>query len=193
MAAALEELGFGTRLVERAYDADFHPVTHANPARNEPTVALAGFDGVEPRRQLGDAGFSHIVDAGLGAGPVEYLDLMVQSFPSPQDPRTAFKDDGRRPLRLAETYEAEIARQTAAGANETAARCGMLDIAGVTVGAAFVGAFASTLVVADILRLLHDGVPYSVIAVDLRDPSALRAVINSEPGEYTAPAFTLPN
>lgn len=32
-------------------------------------------------------------------------------------------------------------------------QCGMLDIAGVTVGAAFAG----TLAVADILRLLHDG------------------------------------
>lgn len=191
VAAALEELGFGTRLVERAYDADFHPVAHANPARNEPTIALAGFDDVEPRRQLGDAGFSHIIDAGLGAGPVEYLDVVVQSFPSPQDPKSAFAEGVRRRRRLTDAYEAEIARQTAAGASETGARCGMLDIAGVTVGAAFVGAFASTLVLADILRLLHDGVPYSVTAVDLRDPSAIRAVINAAPGEYTAPAFTL--
>ena len=67
----------------------------------------------------------------------------------------------------------------------------MLDIAGVTVGAAFVGTFASTLVVADVLRLLHGGKDYSVISVDLRSPSGIQAVPNSAPGEYPAPAYTL--
>jgi hypothetical protein len=38
-AAALENRGFSTRLVERAYDEHFHPVAHANPARNEPAIA----------------------------------------------------------------------------------------------------------------------------------------------------------
>jgi hypothetical protein len=40
---------------------------------------------------------------------------------------------------------------------DAAGRCGVLELAGVTVGAAFVGATASTVVVADILRLLHGG------------------------------------
>ena len=66
----------------------------------------------------------------------------------------------------------------------------MLDIAGVTVGAAFVGTFASTLVVADILRVLQGGDDYSVIAVDLRSPSGIRAVPNGAPGERIAPAST---
>lgn len=58
---------------------------------------------------------------------------------------------------LPEAYEAEIASQVAQGAGEDAARCGLLDIAVVTIGAAFVGAFAASLVVSDLLRLLHGG------------------------------------
>jgi len=66
VADALETRGFTTRIVERAYDQHFRPFIHGDPARNEPTIALAGFDDIAPRRQLGQAGFSRVVDAGLG-------------------------------------------------------------------------------------------------------------------------------
>ena len=191
VAAALERLGLTTRIVERAYDQHFHPVAHGDPYRNEPTIALGGFDDVEPRRLLGEANFTRIIDAGLGAGHVEYLDMVLHTFPSPEDPTTAFREQPPSSRRLALPYEAEIARQAEASANENAARCGILDIAGITVGAAFVGTFASTLVVADILRVLHDGADFSVIAVDLRNPSAIRAVPNSAPGLFIAPASAL--
>lgn len=190
VADALEGRGFITRIVERAYDQHFHPVAHADPVRNEPTIALAGFDDVTPRRQLGHAEFGRIVDAGLGAGPIEYLDMAIHTFPSPEAPAVAFVEPPTRHRALPAPYEAEIARRTQADSDETAARCGLLDIAGVTVGAAFVGTVASTLVVGDILRLLHDGANYAVIAVDLRAPSAIRAVPNRAPGSYPAPAYT---
>jgi hypothetical protein len=190
VAAALDDLGFTTRIVERAFDQEFHPVPHGNPARNEPTIALAGFDDIVPRRTLGKAGFAREVDAGLGTGPVEYLDVVLHTFPAAKDPADAFPDDPRTPRPLGDAYEAEIARQVKAGTEPTAARCGMLDIAGVTVGAAFVGTFASTLVVADILRVLHGGVNYSVIAVDLRNPGGIRAIPNRAPGDFVAPAHT---
>ena len=190
VAAALDNLGFTTRIVERAFDQDFHPVPHGNPARNEPRIALAGFDDIMSRRMLGKAGFARVVDAGLGSGPVEYLDMVLHTFPAPKDPADAFPDDPRIPRPLAEAYEAEITRRVKAGTDATAARCGMLDIAGVTVGAAFVGTFASTMVVADILRVLHGGVNYSVIAVDLRKPDGIRAIPNGAPGDFVPPAHT---
>lgn len=175
VSAALESLGLRTRLVERAFDRHFHPVAHANPHRNEPTTALAGFDDVIPRRDLGVPGFARIVDAGLGAGYVEYLDMVLNTFPAAGDPATAFPDDPRALRGLGEAYEQEVARQVGAGADETAARCGMLDIVGVTVGAAFVGAIASTFVIGDILRLLHGGQSYAVITLDLRSPAGIQA------------------
>jgi hypothetical protein len=190
VSAGLEGLGLRTRLVERAFDEHFHPVAHANPNRNEPMTALAGFDDIAPRRDLGKVGFGHIVDAGLGAGPIEYLDMVLHSFPNAGDPALAFPDELRTPRPLRDAYEREIARQVEGGTDETAARCGMLDIAGVTVGAAFVGAVASTLVVADVLRRLHDGASYNVIALDLRSPDGIRAVRNVQPVDHVLPPYT---
>ncbi len=190
VAAALENRGFGTRLVERAYDKHFHPVAHASPARNEPAAALAGFDELTPRRLLGEAGFTHIVDAGLGAGPVEYLDMVIHAFPAPEDPASAFNQQPAPVRPLPEPYEAEIARQAKAGLDQSAARCGMLEMAGVTVGAAFVGTFASSIVISEILRLLPGGNSYSVISADLRNPADVHAVPNSGAGGYPNLAST---
>ncbi|MCU1463247.1 MAG: UBA/ThiF-type binding fold containing protein [Acidimicrobiales bacterium] len=184
VADVLEGLGIRTRVVERAFDEHLHPVPHADSRRDEPLVALAGFDDPGPRRLLGGAGFERIVDAGVGAGPVEYLDMVLHTFPGPDDPSAAFPDGPPRQHALGDAYEAEIARQTAGGANEAAARCGMLDLAGVTVGAAFVGTIASTLAVGDVLRVLHEGAEYSVIALDLRNPGAPKAVLNTAAGDY---------
>jgi len=117
--------------------------------------------------------------------------MVLHSFPAAEDPSTAFVGGGPSIRVLAQAYEDEIERLTIAGGEETAARCGMLDIAGVTVGAAFVGTFASMLVVADTLRLLHGGDDYSVIAVDLRNPTGIQAIPNRALGEYPAPAYTI--
>ena len=189
VASALERIGLRTRVVERAFDEHFHPVAHADGNRDEPLVALGGFDDVAPRRLLGGSGFERIIDTGLGAGPVEYLDMVLHTFPATTAPADAFVEAPPRHPEFGAAYEAEIARQVAGGGDERAARCGMLDIAGVTVGAAFVGTVASALAVADILRVLHDGPSYSVIALDLREPKGIRAPANAKPGSYI-PKFT---
>jgi hypothetical protein len=189
VAAALESLGLRTRVVERAFDERFRAEAHAAPNRDEPLVALAGFDSVIPRRLLGQAGFRHVVDAGLGSNPYEYLDIVLHTFPAATGPPDAFPDPPHPERRWALGYQAEIARQVEAGVEESVARCGMVDIAGVTVGAAFVGTVASALVIADLLRVLHDGENYSVVSVDLREPNRIRAAKNSSPGDYL-PAWT---
>jgi hypothetical protein len=190
VSAALEQVGLKTRIVERAFDASFHPEAHAVPTRNEPRTALAGFDDVTPRRQLEGAGFDRVVDTGLGAGPHEYLDMLVHTFPAPESPATAFEEGPPPGPALKPAYENEIARQIEDGIEESAARCGLLELAGVTVGAAFVGAIASTVAVADILRLLHGGNDYSLVALDLRAPNQLTAVLNTKPGAGPPPPYT---
>lgn len=190
VAAALKDIGLNTRIVERAFDANFHPEPHPVPTRNEPRAALAGFDDVVPRRQLESAGFDRVVDAGLGAGPRDYLDMLVHTFPAAESPATAFGQDPPPPPALKPAYESEITRQVESGMEDATARCGLLELAGVTIGAAFVGTTASTVVVADILRLLHGGENYSVIALDLRAPNQLTAVLNTEPGAGPPPPYT---
>jgi hypothetical protein len=190
VASALEGRGFSTRLAERAFDERFHPVSHGDPRRNEPRIALAGFDDLEPRRQLGQHRFDQVVDAGLGDGAA-YLDMVVHTFPAAGEPAAVFAaapSRGEGELRPA--YESAIEQQVAAGSDEAAARCGMVDVAGITVGAAFVGAVASTIVVGDLLRLLHEnGMNYSVASLDLRAPHGLRAVPSSS-DVVVAPPFT---
>ena len=190
VAAALEEIGLNTRIVERAFDANFHPESHPVLTRDEARNALAGFDNVAPRRQLESAGFDRVVDAGLGAGAHEYLDILVHTFPAAESPATAFEEHSQSRPALKPAYEREVARQVQGGAGRDAARCGLLELAGVTVAAAFVGTIASTLVVADILRLLHAGENYSVIALDLRAPNHLTAVLNTEPVTGPPPPYT---
>jgi hypothetical protein len=190
VAAALEDIGLKTRIVERAFDASFCPESHADPTRNEPRAALAGFDDVTPRRELESAGFDRVVDAGLGDGPHDYLDMLVHTFPATESPATAFDQDVASPPALKPAYESEIAHRIEGGMGDAAARCGLLELAGVTVGAAFVGTTASTVVVADILRLLHGGENYSVIALDLRAPNQITAVLNTKPGAGPPPPYT---
>jgi len=184
VAAAVESLGFDTAIVERAFDEQFQP------AGDEPTIALAGFDRPGPRRLLGGDRFGRVVDAGLGAGHVEYLDMLLHTFPSPEEPADAFPSRPMTTRVLPPAYRTEITRQVQAGADEAAARCGMFELAGVTVGAAFVGATAAALAVADLLRLLHGGNDYSIIGLDLRTPSEPQSVANAAPGPYPAPAYT---
>jgi hypothetical protein len=184
VAEALESLGFNTTVVERAFDEHFRP------RDDEPTIALAGFDRVEPRQQLGVGRFARVIDVGLGAGPVQYLDMVVHTFPAPMSPEDTFRSGTKTSRELPTAYQDEIARQVQEGGDERVARCGLLEVAGVTVGAAFGGALASTLAIGDLLRLLHDGQDFSVISVDLRAPDGIHAVTNTAPGEYPTPSFT---
>jgi hypothetical protein len=190
VAAALETLGFNTRMVERAFDEHFHPIPHAKPERNEPTWALAGFDDVAPRRILGPERFEHVVDAGLGSGPVDYLDMLVHAFPDAGNPAEAFPEPPRPPKPLRAAYERALGGLARDGGSDPATRCGLLDIAGVAVGAAFVGTTTATLVLADVLRRLHDGKSYAVIALDLRNPNRIKAVPSPSTPEVVLPKHT---
>ena len=189
VADALERLGFDTAIVERAFDDKFYPAPHPDPNRSEPTVALAGFDSREPRLLIGDDRFSRVVDGGLGQGPVNYLDIVINTFPAIEGPPVAFPEPRRRAQTLPASYESEVRDRVARNMDESAARCGLLDIAGVTIGAAFVGSVAACLVIGDLLRQLHGGARFSVVHVDLRHPENLKAVPNQEQTEATI-AFT---
>lgn len=187
VAAALESLGVRTRVVERRFDEQFRP------AGDEPTIAFAGFDDPAPRRLLDDAGFARSVDVGLGQGP-QYLDGLIHSFPSGVRAREAFPavldkpEVAGNPLLERPAYRAEIERLKSAGQSEEAAMCGIVEVAGRTVGAAFVGAVASTLGLAEELRAITDGPRFEVVSFSLRSGS-IEAVANDAPGRPRNPGF----
>jgi len=186
VAAALASLRIQSRVVERRFDERFRPVG------DEPILAFAGFDNPTPRRLLEDIGFVRSIDVGLGSGR-QYLDGLVHAFPSGVRAREAFpRIDAppatESPLLEQPAYRAEIERLEAAGLSTEAARCGAVEVAGRTVGAAFVGAVASTLGLAEELRALVDGPRFEVLSFSLRSGS-IEAVVNQAPGPRRNPGY----
>ena len=168
VAGRLEALGFNTSITERHFDSA------TRRSVNEPSVALVGLDDPAPRRLLEEAGFDLIVDAGLGGGPRNYLDILIHSFPSGVAaanawaaravPSTsslidqpAYQDFHRRLSRTTELTDDEIT-------------CGIIEVAGRSIGAAFVGCVAATFVLSEVLRSLAGGPRIEVLGVTLRSP-----------------------
>jgi len=73
-------------VVERAFDRNFSPRCRQVGAHDR----SGGFHNREPRLLLGDDRFTWVVDGGLGTGTVEYLDIVVNTFPSREAPGVAF-------------------------------------------------------------------------------------------------------
>lgn len=182
VASELEQLGYRTRLIERRFGSDL-TLDH-----NEPVLALAGFDKIEPRRALSDR-FGRVVDAGLGGGPTDYLDILIHAFPSQLTPEEAFPTRQAQDRPLVAAYENEIGRRIEQGLEPGTARCGVLELAGATPAAAFVGAIAGALSVADLLRFLHGGPQYETLNVDLRSPSDAIAPLATRPQPRFNPGF----
>jgi len=189
VARRMEDLGFRTSITERPFDG------HTRRRGDEPGLALSGFDRPEPRRELGTAGFDLIVDAGLGGGPEHYLDILIHSFPSGLTPAEAWptsrgSDSDHRAGGLDRpAYEELVQRLTTEGLTEEEARCAVLEVAGQSIGAAFVGAATACLVLAEVLRVLCDGPRYEVIGLSLRSPGYRDVAVNENPGPPVNPGF----
>ena len=188
VADRLERLGFGTAIAERAFDR----ATRRGAA--DPGIVLSGVDSAGPRRLLEGAGFGLAVDAGLGGRADNYLDILLHSFPSgiaaedawpaaaapaaPPADRPAYRELAR-----------ELAATTDLGAGEI--ECGVIDLAGRSAGAAFVGCAAAALVVAEALRALAGGPRYEVLGWSLRRPDRPQTAFNEKASASANPGFAL--
>lgn len=185
VAAALEDVGFRTRLIERRFDE------HTRPQPDDPTWLLAGLDDAQTRRWLHAAAFDRYLDAGIGDRADTYLDIVVQTFPSQQNVEAAFPPLAPRRVDPAPAYERLAADAIATGADPGAAQCGVIELAGRAVGAAFVGATAACLAFADVLRALNGSqADMAVLNFDLRDPTNVVAAANTAPGPANNPGYT---
>lgn len=155
MAAWAERRGFTTALHERMFAAGFN--RHAD----EPTVALCGLDNALGRRALDQVGFDFIVEAGLGRGHRDFRTMRLHVLPG----RRAASEIWKR------TSQGEKVEDRPAYAklleDGVLDRCGMTLLANKAVGAPFVGSIAAALALSEVLRLLHGGVVYQLIDVDL--------------------------
>jgi hypothetical protein len=151
VASWLEERRFATRLVERAFDE------HMRKHRDEPRLALFGFDGTGPRWAIEAAGFGHVIDCGVGGTADNFDTIATFTFPHPSlSAASVWKEDrsgdrfGRaRRLAQGNAFYREHARQH---------RCGELELAGTSVAVPFVGAAAASFALAEAARATNGGV-----------------------------------
>lgn len=158
MANWCEERGFGTRILERRFSADFRLNDE------EPVVALCGVDNEGARADLEDVGFSQVIEAGIGTGSEEYLAFQMHSFPSSRSARSHWSASSSG--REVDSIISQPAYQSLAA--EGLEQCGLTTLAGRSVGAAFVGATVSAIVIAELLRMCLGEQRYQVIDGSLR-------------------------
>lgn len=157
IAQRLEAVGFTTDLVERRFGPNHRLMT------DEPTTALFGVDNVTARRDLDSAGFTFVVEAGLGSGYRDFRNIRTHTFPGP-----------RRPC---EAWTADAAAQSIVELNDAYKRladerndlCGMTQLASRAVATPFVGALAATLVLSEVIRALHGGLVFPTLDLQMKN------------------------
>jgi hypothetical protein len=168
MAAWAERRGFTTAIQERLFDASFRR------QEDEPAIALCGLDNGPGRRALDQVGFDFVVEAGLGRGHRDFRAVRLHTLPGSRSAaqiwRGAQNDEqvDDRPAYNGMLKRGELDR------------CGVTLLAGKAVGAPFVGATAATLVIAEVLRLLHGGPVHELIDLDLKSPEYRSTVLNAQ-------------
>lgn len=162
VASWMEARGFDTRLVERRFDSN------TCVAPGEPTTALFGVDNAGARRACEAAGFSLVLDAGLGSGHRDFRALRVRGFPGTSSAsRIWASNDLEASPQLAPAYRALLQ----SGRDP----CGVTTLATRAVGAPFVGCYAAAVLLAELVRR-RAGLPaFNVIDVSLRAPDRLEA------------------
>ena len=156
----MERRGFETYVLERRFDAA------TRVAASDPTTALFGVDNPSARRACEGAGFSLVLDAGLGSGYKDFRSLRVRAFPGASAADELWSSvEGSSIGPLAPAYRALL--------TQGREPCGVTTLATRAVGAPFVGCYASAVLLAELLRRRAGQTGASVLDVSLRNPSAL--------------------
>ena len=178
MATWAERRGFATALHERRFDDKFRRQD------DEPAIVLCGLDNVLGRQALDRVGFDLVVEAGLGRGQQSFRTIHLHTLPGSRSAKEIWKT-----ATSSETVEDRPAYQEMLKSGELD-RCGVTLLAGKAVGAPFVGTVAATLVLSQVLRLLHGEPLYQLIDLDLLSVEHRLAVPNPKSFQSLNPGYT---
>jgi hypothetical protein len=178
-AAWAERRGFETVITERLFDET------CRRHRDEPRIALCGLDNAAGRRALDQVGFEFVVEAGLGRGHHDFRSLLIHTLPGEMPASTLWKQEGQA------SHTADAVAYQKMLDEGSLDRCGVTLLAGKAVGAPFVGAVAATLVLGEVLRLLHGGRLHRLIDMSLVDLDYLQALPQLREFSGFNPGFTL--
>jgi hypothetical protein len=158
MAEWCEQRGFQTCNFERRFAPNFRL------DEEEPRVALCGVDNEAARACLEEVGFGRVIEAGLGLGTEEYLAFQMHSFPASRQAKSLWGASSDKRVDPSVVNQPAYLNLADRGIDE----CGLTLLSGRSVGASFVGAVVSTLVVAETLRMCLGAQSYEVIDGSLR-------------------------
>jgi hypothetical protein len=179
MAEWCEERGFRTSLLERRFDQNYRLMD------DDPRIALCGVDNAHARAVLEKIGFRYIVEAGLGKGTREYLSFQVHSFPCQQKAADIWNENASKDNQDDLTTKPAYSNLSKKGLDT----CGIAKLAGRSVGASFVGSAVASLVISDLLRLIHGGNRYALIDGSLGSFANQSAIRNSSINEPFNPGI----
>lgn len=151
----LERRGFRTKLVERRFDEHFR----LQP--DEAKVALCGFDSNPARQHLATAGFLRVLESGLGGTAQNFDTIGFHTLPNGRSPAELWPVPSWQEEAEMRAEAERMAQGNVGYLSLGSDDCGRALLAGKAVAVPFVGVAAATLVVAELLRLLHDGVCYT--------------------------------
>ncbi len=161
IAAWAERRGFATTITERLFDE------HTRRQQHEPAIALCGLDNAAGRRQLDLAGFEFVAEAGLGRGHGDFRSMLIHTLPGDAPAAKLWES-----VDAAANIDAAAYRKLLDDGSLD--RCGVTLLAGKAVGAPFVGATAATIVIAEVLRLLHGAPVNRLVELNLINPDHRR-------------------
>jgi hypothetical protein len=171
LAAASDDRGFTTRISERRF------APGQRPRGDEPRLALVGVDNPELRAGLSESGFDVAFEAGLGGGPIHYLDIQTHVFPA--DRRSEDVSSWQSPR----SFDGDLLELPAYSSliEESGDQCGVIEIASQSVAASFVGATAGAIVVAEAERFVVGERAFTVVDATLRNLDAISAIQSELP------------
>jgi len=178
MARWCEARGFKTMVTERLFS------NNINVAFDEPTVAFCGVDNALARSVLEDVGFDRIIEAGLGKGELEYLSFQIHTFPGPQKAKQRWKEY------VGPTIQGEMKLAYKQLSVEGMDECGIVTLAGRSVGASFVGTMVASLAVAELLKLVLGAPVSGLIDGTLRSLDRRKMIGNHEWSKPFNPGVT---
>ena len=154
-AAWLESRGFQTRLLERRFDETFRCQL------GEPQLALCGFDSNSSRRNLDSADFKRVIESGLGGTSDNFDTLSIHALPNPRDVNELWPNLSQAEVEKRRVQQERVARENKGYTQSGLDACGRFEFAGKSVAVPFVGTIAGCFVIAEALRLFHDGPAYT--------------------------------
>jgi hypothetical protein len=153
----LEKRGFTTRISERKYN------DRTVREDDEPYLALCGFDNLISRRFLDKGGFDYVAESALGGSVFDFDKINFHTFPNEKiSTEQLWKEELPNSVRL-DDYGID---EKMLSPDE---QCGYQIMLDKAVSTCFVGAFAASIVTAEILRAMNGGLRFDNIILQMRN------------------------